>query len=1036
MIILTEKIMGEIYLAPEEEKIKNAAEIAAVSESMEKFIFTVFYALSDKEVILSELKRIGVVIVNHTDKDSAVTVKMSMEQLAAIKTLECVERVEMPEQNKVQTINMKDSMEATPMVVSQFSNENEISLLCYGDGGSSGSDCSNDISTAIYLPLSTWKSGSVHCPYAEMWYRFTASVSNASQYRIYTTGSLDTMGYLYDANGSYITQNDDNGGLNFSITRSLTYGATYYICVRAYGSNTGNFSLRVDYTTSSSSGNNNNNNNDDCSNDMSTAITLPLSTYVSGSIECPCAEKWYRFTASNSNASQYTIYTSGSLDTVGYLYNSNGTLITSNDDSGANMNFSITRALTYGATYYLKVKAYGSNTGSFNVRVDYETPSAEPDDNDCSNEMASAINLSLNSWQSGEICCPGAEIWYKFIPSTTAYYTIYTVGSLDTYGYLYDANGTEIDHDDDDGSGLNFKIVQRLTANQTYYIKAKAFGNNTGYFSIAVTSTVFVESVSINQSYVYLDKGKTANLTATVTPSNATNPTLRWETGDASVATVNQDGVVTARGAGSTCISAYSQDGSNKISCCEVEVNVPVEIVTINTSSLLMRVGEHDDLDAEICPTDAVNKLIRWSSTNTGVAWVNEATGRVEARGVGSATIYATAQDGTGVRGSCTVQVKAPIAVQGIDICCSNYTMNVGETTKLSYDIYPADATNKGVTWCSSNPNVADFNASIGRITAKSAGTTTITVTTNDGGFVASCLLKVIIDTVTVQKDGAFNKVVFSKSGKVWRCINNDMIFDENNRNNTLLIRRSNHNFFTYYNESDPFMSNTTPKEYTDDEIKLLYAIDPYGVAYYVKRYASEQFYDNELEGVLGYKDRIFRLLFNKEPRYFAQAYNGEWYVTDDKTDLNNVISESESYFGMHSTYDFLRALVSAIDFATAVLCTIIPNEAADTIVEVGGTLLKVGILYHNEEYQMAFEEVLSLAGDVIFDPQDELIETVFEVFSVFTSFNELINSIATKPRYYCDILDYCINKVNYNVILELENGDKMKIKDIKESIA
>ena len=512
--------MGEIYLEPEEEKIKNAAEIATESESMEKFIFTVFYTLSDKEVILSELKRIGAVIVNHTDEDSAVIVKMSMAQLAAIKTLECVERVEMFEQNKAETISEKVSTEATSMVVPEVSEENGISLLCYGDGSSSGSDCdcSNNISTAIYLPLSTWKSGSIHCPYAEKWYRFTASVSNASQYRIYTTGSLDTMGYMYDANGSYITQNDDNGGLNFSITRSLTYGATYYICVRAYGSNTGNFSLRVDYTTSSSSGNDN---SDDCSNDMSTAITLPLSTYVSGSIDCPCAEKWYRFTASNSNASQYTIYTSGSLDTVGYLYNSNGTLITSNDDSGANMNFSITRSLTYGATYYLKVKAYGSNTGSYNVRVDYQTSSAEPDDNDCSNEMSSAINLGLNSWQGGEICCPGAEIWYKFTPSTTAYYTVYTVGSLDTVGHIYDADCNQIVSDDDAGSGLNFKMVARLTANQTYYIKAKAFGNNTGYFSIAVTSTVFVETVSINKSYIALNKGKTAYIKLDTTLTNA-----------------------------------------------------------------------------------------------------------------------------------------------------------------------------------------------------------------------------------------------------------------------------------------------------------------------------------------------------------------------------------------------------------------------------------------------------------------------------------------------------------------------------------
>ena len=81
-----------------------------------------------------------------------------------------------------------------------------------------------------------------------------------------------------------------------------------------------------------------------------------------------------------------------------------------------------------------------------------------------------------------------------------------------------------------------------------------------------------------------------------------------------------------------------------------------------------------------------------------------------------------------------------------------------------------------------------------------------------DGGFTASCIVTVVIDTVTIKKDGAFNKVVFNKSGKVWRCINHDMIFDEDNMNNTFLIQRSNHNFFTYYNENDPLLSNTTPK--------------------------------------------------------------------------------------------------------------------------------------------------------------------------------------------------------------------------------
>lgn len=71
-------------------------------------------------------------------------------------------------------------------------------------------------------------------------------------------------------------------------------------------------------------------------------------------------------------------------------------------------------------------------------------------------------------------------MWYKFTPSTTAYYTVYTVGSLDTVGRIYDANFNQLDGDDDDGTGLNFRMVVRLTAGQTYYVKVSAYGSNTG----------------------------------------------------------------------------------------------------------------------------------------------------------------------------------------------------------------------------------------------------------------------------------------------------------------------------------------------------------------------------------------------------------------------------------------------------------------------------------------------------------------------------------------------------------------------------
>jgi hypothetical protein len=245
----------------------------------------------------------------------------------------------------------------------------------------------------------------------------------------------------------------------------------------------------------------------------------------------------------------------------------------------------------------------------------------------------------------------------------------------------------------------------------------------------------------------------------------------------------------------------------------------------------------------------------------------------VTAQGVGTATITATAQDGSNKKGYCTITVNAPVAVTGVEVCPTSLTMNVGDIEYLCASITPSNATNQTVTWCSSNENIATVGLYTGKVTAKKAGTATITATTSDGGYQASCNVTVIIDTVTIKKDGAFNKVVFNKSGKVWRCINQDMIFSDVPLTSPL-FDRSNLNFYG----STEYNNNIIT--YTDEEIKLLYAIDPYGVADYVQRYASEQFYVNELEGVLGYKDRIFRLLFNREPKYFAMALIAERFFS------------------------------------------------------------------------------------------------------------------------------------------------------------
>ena len=128
-----------------------------------------------------------------------------------------------------------------------------VSVLCVGDDGDD-SCSSNDMSSAISLPFLNWRSGSITCPGNEVWYKFTANASgvhpNGSPgwYTVHTQGSLDTVGYLYDSYGNQIAYNDDgSNGLNFNFWAQLDYYETYYIRVKAYGSNTGNFDIRVSY---------------------------------------------------------------------------------------------------------------------------------------------------------------------------------------------------------------------------------------------------------------------------------------------------------------------------------------------------------------------------------------------------------------------------------------------------------------------------------------------------------------------------------------------------------------------------------------------------------------------------------------------------------------------------------------------------------------------------------------------------------------------------------------------------------------------
>lgn len=196
-------------------------------------------------------------------------------------------------------------------------------------------------------------------------------------------------------------------------------------------------------------------------------------------------------------------------------------------------------------------------------------------------------------------------------------------------------------------------------AEGTATITAKA-GEQTATCTVTVTKAdVAVESVTLNPTTLTLEEGSTTKLTATVAPSDATNQNVKWESNKTEVATVEQDGTVKAVGAGEATIKVTAQDGSGQYAECKVTVTpktVQVSSIQVQGTASLY-VGNTAKLTAKVEPTNATNPNVTWDSLNKEFATVDQ-QGNVKALKVGTATITATAQDGSSVSGSLTVTVQ------------------------------------------------------------------------------------------------------------------------------------------------------------------------------------------------------------------------------------------------------------------------------------------------------------------------------------------------------------------------------------------
>lgn len=179
--------------------------------------------------------------------------------------------------------------------------------------------------------------------------------------------------------------------------------------------------------------------------------------------------------------------------------------------------------------------------------------------------------------------------------------------------------------------------------------------------SCKITVTQGVTRVTLNKSSVTIYVPDTYQLTATVKPEDASNPTVIWTSSDESVATVDENGLVTAVGNGTATITATSADGTEKSASCTVTVidpdNIPVSSITISGGNVTLEASSTYAISVTVKPNDAANAAIIWTSSDESVATVDE-NGVVTAVGKGTATITATAADGYGATASFTVNVS------------------------------------------------------------------------------------------------------------------------------------------------------------------------------------------------------------------------------------------------------------------------------------------------------------------------------------------------------------------------------------------
>lgn len=263
-------------------------------------------------------------------------------------------------------------------------------------------------------------------------------------------------------------------------------------------------------------------------------------------------------------------------------------------------------------------------------------------------------------------------------------------------------------------------------------------GRQSAICTVKVTYTP-VSSVKLDKTSLYLSVGSSETLAATVSPEEATNKQVSWQSSDPKVASVDGAGKVAGKKEGSAVITVATKDKNLTAVCTVSVVNIPAEAVSLDKTRLSVAIGSSETLKASVSPPNA-NRKLSWKSSNPVVAQVDD-QGKVTGKKAGTVLITVTANEG-GKTATCEVTV-GEVPVSSIKLDKTRVTVPVGSNLTLKVIFYPANASNRELVWKSSDKMVASVDQN-GKITGNKAGIALITVKTRDASKSATCFVEVV----------------------------------------------------------------------------------------------------------------------------------------------------------------------------------------------------------------------------------------------------------------------------------------------------